>query len=460
MKLLRQGKELAIAVHDGLSWRAYALRHTQGDWVVVNRTDEVSHHGRQMPKPILEFLAQCGALRLRVLLSGEVHTLATALPEDASEEELHTALAYEVQGELGIDVPNHRLAAARADLYQMGSERKALLAASFELDRLRRFAADAEAEGLTFEGVGSLELAVLAQHARRAPHRRLLLVRERTSFYAVPANGPQPFMVAMLPLGLDPAADAAARERSDRARDRLNLQATLPLTVVLPGEAGPSRERLAPYLGSGTDIEYLGIAETEKAAMPACATGPVGGVDAACPWIGLPPAPRDPHRHGTIILLMVLAATLCWVGWRKHDLDGALQQVRDNRTAWESLENARQRAESETKSLRDRQNGLLARKALLERQVCLPSGLLPTLATMAEHMPAYSSLLSVNPRPEGGLEIVGLTRWQDGLPQLDAALRSNNRTESCCSPGPPAAARPPRYTPLCANFANRAPTTF
>ncbi len=129
MRLLGHAKSIAIAVNDGLTWRAYALRQARGEWDCVGRTEEAARGGRQLPKGIIEFLAQSRARRLRVLQSGDVHTLSTVLPEDASEEELHTALAYEAQGEIGLEAAGHRLVAARADLYKMGGERKSLLAA-------------------------------------------------------------------------------------------------------------------------------------------------------------------------------------------------------------------------------------------------------------------------------------------------------------------------------------------
>jgi hypothetical protein len=423
MKMKGQNKDMAIAIHDGLSWRAYILRQTRGQWSLDGQTEDPSRNGRQLPKKIIEFAAQSRLRRLRVLLSGEIYTVSMALPEDASEEELHTALSYEAQGELGLEMAGLRLAAARGTLLNMGSESKTLLAATFEQDRLARFASDAEGEAIAFECAGSLELAVLAAQAKRVPQRRLLFIRERTGFYAVPASDSQPFQVAMLPLGLEAFTDSASRERAEHVGERLAAQKGIPLSVVVLGEPALLRERLTPFLGACADIEFLSLAELEPALLPACAAGRVGGVDEACPWIGLPPLPRDPHRHGTVLCLAVVAAALCWVGGSKIRLDANLRDARNNRAAWESLESARKRAEGETKSLREQQNRLLAKKTLLERRSCLPFGLMPTLETLAGGMPAYSSLVSIKPRVGGGFEIVGLTQWQDGLPQLDAALR-------------------------------------
>jgi hypothetical protein len=429
MRLPGPGKSLVVAVHDGLAWRAYALRRGHGEWTCFDRAEEASRAGRGLPKALLDFVARSRARRLRVLLSGDVHALLAELPEDASDEELHTALAYEAQGEIGLEAAGHRLAASRATLYNMGGERKALLAAAFEIERLERLAAEAESEGVAFDGAGSLELAVLSAHAHRAPNRRLLLVRERTSFYAVPANDPQPFLTAMLPLGLDAGSDPTAKERAERARERLSVHDAMPLTAALPGDVNRLRDCVAPYLGACADVEYVALQELEEAALCAEAGGRAGGVTEACPWIGLPPRPRDPHRHGTVILFVILAMTLGWTGLRKQDLERDLRAARANLAAWEKLDAARQQAARESKALRDRQGAVMAKRAMLEERRCLPRGLLPLLAALAENMPAYSALVSVEQRAADGFEVAGLTRWQDGLTQLDAALREMGERE-------------------------------
>lgn len=429
LNILRSGKSMVVAVHDGLSWRAYALQGARGAWHCTGSAVEPSRNARQLPKTMLDFIARSGARRLRILLSGDVHVLTTVLPEDATDEELHTALSYEAQGETGLEAGNHRVAATPAHLFGMGGDRKTLLAAGFEIGQLERIASDAESEGARFEAAGSLELALLAAHAQQSPNRRLLLVRERTSFYAVPAGDAQTFAVTVIPLGRDTTTDPAARERAVHARERLNMQAALPLTVVLTGTDERLRSQIAPSLGVCRDIAYVEWNKLEDEAVRVGAGTRVGGLDGPCPWIGLPPTPRDPHRHGNVILAVIVAITVTWTGLRWQELKGDLRAARANRAAWESLEQARKEAEAESRSLKQRQDDLLARKAMLESPQPLPPGLLSLLKTLAEQMPPYSSLESIRQRPGGGFEISGLTRWQDGLTQLDKALRDLGRRE-------------------------------
>ena len=420
----RPGKNMAMLVHDGLAWRGYALQGARGEWSVTGCAEETARNARQLPKGMLEFIGQTGSKRLRILLAGDVHVLTTALPEDATDEELHTALAYEAQGEAGLEAAGHRMAAVQAHWLKMGSDRKTLLVAGYEIETLEKLAADAESEGARFDGVGSLELAMLAAHAQRTPERRLLLVRERTSLYAVPASNPQPFAMATLPLGIDAGADSTGRERAERARERLNQHSTMPLTVAISCGHERVHAQIASCLGVCRDIEHVDWKDLEAEAILIGAGGRVGGVDGPCPWIGLAPAPRDPHRHGTVMFGLILVAALSWLGLRWQGLKSDLNEARANRTAWENLESIRKQAKDDNKSLLDRQKAVLTQKAMLEHPQSVPKGLLPLMKTLAEHMPPYSSLEAIHQREGGGFEITGLTRWQEGLPQLDAALRN------------------------------------
>jgi hypothetical protein len=117
------------------------------------------------------------------------------------------------------------------------------------------------------------------------------------------------------------------------------------------------------------------------------------------------------------------------VGWRRQTLHHDLCRAQANLAAWQTLEGARKRAAGESEALRKRQTAIVTKKEMLAGRRCLPHGLLPLLETLAQHMPAYSCLGSVKQREGGGFEIVGLTRWQDGLTQLDAALREMGQRE-------------------------------
>lgn len=421
---MRSDAPLTLAIFDGLGWRGRAYRRSRGGWRCVATTTDPSRHGRQIPKAILDFALKSGTRRLRVLVSNDVQMLTLAIPDDLTLEEQHTAIAHEAAGEWGFDAQTQRLSAARSDLYDMGGESHVLAVSAFDRLLIKRFAEDATREGLAFEGVGSLEMTVLWWHARQDPGQRLLIVRGTTACYAVPAGDTQPFLLTTLPLGLTGATDAQARERAERVKDRLAIHRERPLRVVIVGaDSPPDIAWLMPLLGDPVAVQTHALSGIESEAMPQAVDSRVGGTASPCACVGLPPAPRDPHLHGTVILFLIVLLTLGWIGRVYQSMQSTLCENRARLAAWESLQQARRNAKGESDRLRERQHVLIARQALLERPDPLPPGLMVTLDTLARGMPPYSRLIALSCGEAGGLEITGETRWQDGLSQLDEALR-------------------------------------
>jgi len=421
---MRKYAPLTLAVYDGLGWRASVYRWSRGQWRCFATTSDPSRHGKQLPKSILDFALKSGTRRLRVLLSNDVQPLSLAMPDDLTLEEQHTAIAHEASGELGLDANTQLLAAARSDLYDMGGDMHSLAVSAFDRLLIERFAEDAAREGLAFEGIGPLELALLWWHARHDPGQRLLLVRGTTAFYALPAGEIQPFLLSTLPLGLTAATDTNARERAERAKERLATHRELPLRVVIAGaDSQPDIAWLMPLLGDPVAVETHALSELEPDALQLAVDCRVGGTTSPCAWVGLPPRPRDPHRHGTVIMVLIVLLTLGWVGRQYQSMQSRLYRDQARLAAWELLEQSRQSAKSESDRHRDRQAVLMSRQALLENRVPLPPGLIVTLDTLARDMPPYSRLTALSCREGNILEITGETRWQDGLSQLDEALR-------------------------------------
>lgn len=415
---------LVVAAFDGFGWRGYGLRRKGSHWECAETMADPVRNGKMLPKAVLDFASKVKAKHLRVLLAGDVQLLPLELPEDLTVEEMHSAIAHEAEAELGLDSRTQRFAAARADLFDMGGGHDALAVSAADRPLLERFDHDADHAGVTLDGVGALEHALLFRHARHDPNRRLLVVRGMTAFYAVPAGDVQPFLLATLPLGTLAANDPTAKERAERARERLAAHDALPLSVVVCGEDAPKvRDTLRPLIGDPAEVSFESLDDIGPEAVLAAAESRAGGVSSGCALVGLPPAPRDPHRHGTVIMMLILLLTLAYAGQRYQTLQTAKEQAQARLAEWESLEQARQRAANETSALLERQQALRARRALLERRDPLPPALMPALEALARHMPRYSRLVSVTAREAEGIEIVGLTHWQDGLPQLDEALR-------------------------------------
>lgn len=420
----KRGVPLVVLIFDGTGWRGLAMRRRGDEWVCEETASDPVRNGRLLPKAMLDFATRVGACRLRVLLSADVQTLSLSMPEDLTEEEMQTVIAHEAEAELGLDARAQRFASSRADLFDMGGGHDALTVSAIDRSVIERFSQDAAQAGMRLDGVGALEQAVLFQHAQHDPSRRLLVVRGQTAFYAVPAGEVQPFLLTILPLGTAVAADAAVRERRERALERLAAHDALPLNVVVCGPDTPDvREEITPWLGNPCAVTFESLDALLPGAARASTASRVGGIDAGCALIGMPPPPRDPHRHGTVILLLTVLLTATWIGQRTRALQTARTGAETRLAEWEALEQARKRAAAESDGLRKQQETLRSRSVLLERRDPLPPALLPVLDALARHMPPYSRLISITAEDSGGIEIVGLTYWQDGLSQLDEALR-------------------------------------
>lgn len=426
---------LAVAVRDGGGWKLAVLRRAGGRWQVHAQAEHEAGNERQVPRVLLEAAVAAGARRLRLLLDGDPRLVSIEAHHELSPAELQAALLYEARGELGADAGGMRFAAAAIGQYELGAGDHDLLTAWFETERLCRFAEDARRAGLRFEAAGSLAAAVFHRHAARCPQRRLLLVREQTSFYVVPAGEAQPFLAVTLPLGLEALNDAVAGERAERARERLAAHRALPLSVIIAGAGTADRRaELAPLLGGAADVEMAALAEVMPEIVALAAGGHAGGPASPCGLIGLPPPARDPHRHGTVLMCLVLLLTLGWVALQRQSFLEELEDARARLAAWEALETERTAAVDEAERLRLRLDEARARRRFFSEHQPLPGGVLALLDAAAGHMPEYSRLESVR-QVEGGLEITGVTRWQEGLSHLEeglrqAAMMENMRRES------------------------------
>ncbi len=419
----RWRRPLAVAVHDGTAWTMTILSLSGGQWRAGAPVECDSRNGRQIPRVLLDAAAQSGVRRLRLLLSGDPRIFSIEAHHELFPEELQSALRFEAKGELGADAEDMRFAAALVSQYDMGAGRQDVLTAGFAIESLEQFAANAQRAGLDFESAGALESAILKWHSSRSPEKRLLFVREKTSFYVVPADNAQPFWVTTLPLGLDALHDPVARERAKRAHERLAAHKTLPLCVVIAGNGKKEKcLEIEPLLGGARDIDIISLKDMLSEVVSCAAYVRESGLDSPCGLIGLPPAPRDPHRHGTVIFFFILLMTLGWIVFQRQAYIQKINRAQQSLERWEDLQTQRQTAKTSAGNLRDQLDRQRAGLRLLSKHQPLPRGILTILDAVARHMPEYSRLESIR-QIEDGLEITGITRWQEGLSQLDEGLR-------------------------------------
>ncbi len=426
----RQNSPLVIAVYNGICWRAMAFRFEGGHSHAAKPVEVASANGRQLPKQIIEYALAEDAVRIRVMATGDIHLLGMELPEDAADEEIHTAVAYEAADEIGNDAQMLRLAVVRADYYRMGADADAVLTSGFELKILDKFNHDCEKNGLDFEGIGSLEMAVLARHAREDENKRLLFLRKDNAFYVTPAADINPFMVSILPIGFNLEKDIAARERAERGLQRIEPHNNIPLRIVSCCPM-PSAKRLwlEKSLANKTDFEIVDFGMVETDILNHAAWANVGGVESGCAFVSTPPEARSQYRVGTIIALAIFLVAVAWCGFKWHIFKRDYKSAEDKMQAWATLESEREKKSEMLISLLSKRQKLNEKKDLLKNHKALPKGLLKTLKVLSESMPKYSFVTEISHSGEESLLISGMTRWQEGLSLLDSALKSALRKD-------------------------------
>lgn len=419
----RRHLPLAVAVYDGKSWSMTVLTFYNGKWQADTPVECDSRNGRQIPRSLLDAAAKAGVSRLRLLLSDDPRIFSIEAHHELFPEELQSALCFEARGEIGPDAEDMRFSSTPASRYEMGAGNQELLTAGFKLESLKRFAADARRAGLDFESAGALESFILKWHSKRSPETRLLFVREHTSFYVVPSFDAQPFMVTTLPLGLDALHNPVAKERAQRARERLSAHKTLPLSVIIAGhEPRKDHSEIKLFLGETKNIKITALPDLIREITVYAASTRENGEDSSCGLACLPPKPRDPHQHGTVIFFIILFMTLGWIGLQRHTYIREIKRSQRQLESWEKLQAARKTSKTSSERLRSQLDAQRVRLRLLSDHNPLPKGLLTILGAVSRHMPEYSRLESIR-QIEGGFEIIGVTRWQEGLSQLDSGLR-------------------------------------
>ena len=421
---------LGMVCYDGLIWHARVFRFSDDTWTSDESAQEVSRNNRQIPHALLSFLTEQGAARVRILLPGEVRALRIALSGDLSDEEIHSVVRHSLFEELDSSVLQSRFATARASLFGMSDHEDQLLVSLYELRHINRFIKDLDEAGLQLEAVGSLELAVLDWHARNHSAAVLLFIGRQTAFHVVPEHGEASFMTAALPLGID-APLPAARERTERAVRRIAALRELPLqAVVLDGMTKEHLDWIQEELPECAGDAWTCFSEVRDAVLACAAESAVGGTESAAALIGPPPAPRDPHRSGTVIMACTLILSLLFLQQQWSSLRSEQKELEKRSEAWETLKAARSSAAAEYKTVCNRRSALDQKM----RWLCgtwdrLPDGLLPVLDALGAEPTPYTRIVFIEELNGHEIRIDGITLWQKEVTRLNKALRETAERE-------------------------------
>lgn len=423
--LFNTQKRHAVLVFDGEHWHAGIWARAKSDWRCEASVAAGSHNMKQLPADLLDWLQERQATHARVLVPADLHSMPLTMPDDFDSEELHTALTYEIAGELGTESHLLRLASAEAATYGMGGERGVYLAAGFDLGLVEGYALQLGRADIRFEGVGALELGMLAAHAQ-TPDNVLLLLRNRSGFLAVPGSETRPFAVMPLQVGLIATGSDHEAERIARLRRRLPPENGLSV-VTATGHEHDQNARVTELLGADTPFQLSPLDDRLHDVMRTALAAAPGDCRAACPLIGPPPVPRDPYRAGTWIALAVLLLTITYITTRWTQLQTDLRTAEARIEFHEKLSAERTRLKNRSEQLLARRNNLMAVHRVLSETRMLPEGLLATLDVLASSMPPHTRISRLEQTAPNAFTLHGMARWAEGKNQLGRSLMDELR---------------------------------
>jgi hypothetical protein len=426
MNLFANKKPIGVLCCDGLNWTAVLFRFENGTWIAGEMLHESGNGDRMIPPALVVHLAV--ASRIRVLVPSELRMVSLHLPEDLHREEIQSALANNLFDEFEDAAAPARFTVARADLYSMCHDDSVLLVSRFELRRITRLENDLGAAELTLEAVGALESALLDWHARTHPAARLLFVGRQAGLYAVPEDDSAAFLLTGLPLGLEVPTEAT-RERLERVVARIAARSDCPLYVVFMDRVGEAQRRwLEQKLDSVAG--WHDFSEMCDAVLLRAAQSPVGETEAPLAMITPPPAPKDPHRSGTLLFVAIVLMTGWLLGYQWSELHAELKTGQTRKEDWKTLQTARAAAQTQLKRLAEKQVQLQHKlQRLSPDQTRLPVGLMPILETLGQESTTYSRISSIAQWPDGSFDIRGITLWQTEVTRINAALRQTAERE-------------------------------
>ncbi|MDO4583782.1 MAG: hypothetical protein Q4D62_06725 [Planctomycetia bacterium] len=426
----RKKSRLAVLIHDGEVWRGYVLVHGRPQWHCVEQRECPGKNPRQIPAGLLDFAEQNRAGRIRILVPSEVVTLAEVeYPLDSSPEEMQAVTLGLFCEETGQEWGTQRVCAVQAERFQMGATLEMVMVSAFETSLLESYEKNCRSVRIPFEGMGALELALLAAHTREHSEERFLLLRRESGFYATHATDFLPMSVHALALGAKPDERGREPERLQRAAKRLETQSERPLRVISALPLSEERKmELADVYGAETVVTYGDYASFLMMAAQEVAgeenPGAPGGGGSVC---GVGEEEKDPYRAGTWLFFAALLLAVFFV-WGVHaKLSGELALIQEKTVAWEKLQAERKKQKDLLHNIDSDRARYEAITKILQDTDVLPVGWSEILSELDQNMPPYTRLLSMSQSENGEYTLLGSTFYQKGLmefiPLLNVALQ-------------------------------------
>lgn len=204
-----------------------------------------------VPAGLVDSLRERQIKQVRVLLSGEIRRLETALPPKLSFSEASALMAHEVADQSGADGMNLVCAGGSGSL--VGVVEPCMLSGAFERQHVAGLHQQLTQAGFQFGGVGSLELACAAYwNATHDRDRESLILFGRDHGFVLPARmlpdqpGPIGLSGGLRQVGRDPEAWQTRFFRGNRYLMKAGSLSVFALGGDL-GEASPLLESIEGF---------------------------------------------------------------------------------------------------------------------------------------------------------------------------------------------------------------------
>ncbi|MDR1491408.1 MAG: hypothetical protein LBT05_01610 [Planctomycetaceae bacterium] len=430
--------KVAVLLHDGGTWFAFAFRFERRIWRCYAQTTLNGKSPRRIPPELLTFAETNHCLRVRLVLPRQIHTLTTELPPDITAEEIQTLLVSEASQITGSEFGSVRIAAVKADHDSMSGLPNTIFAAEFEQAALQQYQQQCRQEQLRFDGCAALELTTLAVHSENTPEKRFLFLRQESGFYYVGAsdvdaeNG-QPTTVVNIAVGSQNFSKLP--EKSERLRKRLDLHKNIPIEAALCYTEIDEeyKAKLRTLVSEETEAEFIRFADIAEAVARRVAEITPTNED-ICPLVSLGEEVTDPHYAGTYILVAsLLIAIVLTVGGR-WKLQNDLKMIETRAAAWNKLQEERKKVNDKLADIDARRSKCDKVIALLNDKSRTPPGLMKILTELSQNIPAYTKIEAIEQKNGQGknlFEIRGRTIYQDGLLQFCSQFNNELAGISC-----------------------------
>ena len=428
MKLLAKRKSpIAMLVYDGKTWYARIFSWSHKHWKCFEELSALADNRDSIPEKILEFAKRNKAKRVRVIRPAEMHQVEMQLPDDIEPEEIHTAISSQIETDVDLQPGAARFASVRTSQFGLGGHADAIISTSFDINAITEYKAQCSDAGLTFDGIGSVELASLACQARLEPNSRFLIMRENESFYVAPENHNAPFYFQTFAFGVTPDNDLVRdQDRLDRAAKtfrRNNEHIHIWTTAEL------SNNRKAQIQEAFTEdvaIEYVHFSEkVTQLATHATWHNNHGKINSGCALIDAPKKPKPPYRSGTVMMIAIIVLAIAGMFLIYHKNKQNLRYKKNQIKNWNARLSERKQLASELKSLRStqRNNRKLIR---LMNQNTVPKewmAILNSFRLSNKKYPPYTEITYIKQTDFREYEIEGVTRLDDAPNQFASIFK-------------------------------------